>query len=137
LIDAQLEMEQENKEIQESIRKAREESFQRKHLDLIEEDLILKREEEWRKKRGKLHPVKKRVGFQMPEGLENQGLEEEEDYFEEDYDIEVCVVCGESDSIGDLFPCHGVDCGRFFHLPCAGIHPKDYSDSWLCMTCAS
>jgi len=72
----------------------------------------------------------------MEEGLETQGLESDED-FEEDDELITCVVCGESDDIGMLYPCHGPECGRSFHIPCAGIRLEDYSDTWICMTCVS
>jgi len=132
------EMEQENLEIFESMQKAREQANDRKNLDLIEEELIMKREAEWKKKRKKRNPNKiRKVNFNMPEGEENKGLEDEEIFVYDEEEEAFCVVCGETDAIGQLYPCHGTDCGRMFHIPCAGIHPQDYSLEWLCMTCVS
>lgn len=138
LIDEALEMEQESRELQANAKKARQQAHQRKNLDLVEEDLILQREEEWKKKRSQKNHPRKDVTFQMAQGLESQGLEdsdEEEDVDEED--IVACVVCGQTDSIGELYSCHGLDCGRVFHLPCAGIPLTEYSETWMCMTCMS
>jgi len=126
------EFEAEKKEIEENKTKARLAAIARKIRDEDEMEAILKKEEQWKEKRKKkVVKVVKALKFNMPAGLENQGMDDEESDGGED-EIAVCILCGQPGE--DLQYCGGLSCERAIHPKCATA-PLDSTQRWFCDDC--